>query len=109
MAKLSNFADAMASPATHVFRAGLGYVDQGCAPAVKRPPSPDFPSGRCSPAGGTATGTQHTLIPPTGGTPMVFTWVGASRTWMPVALGGRRLGFTDDYLSQAGWTYSGPV
>ncbi len=99
--------DTLQRPDAHQFIAGYGYFRHDKPPLAV---PGKHPHDRCSPMLATPDGTIHLLMPPGGKTPIEFRWMKARRVW--VVLGGavmkaKRLGFTDAYLSRAGWTYLG--
>lgn len=89
----------------HVFLAGKGYVEIGELKIAR----PVAEKALCSPPPGTPNLTPHFLNPPTGGALIEFKWLANAQAWFRHPGGGHRLAFAADYLSQAGWTYSGPV
>ena len=103
----SNYGDALRDPAAHIFKPGLGYMNLGRMQSL---PSHREPPDGCTPPPSTIDSTWHFLQPPNGGPPMNFRWFANQKTWF--RRGGakaRRLGFTAEYLSRAGWTYKGPA
>jgi len=95
---------AMAAPTAHRFGSGAGYTHCPPLPKLKVDLAP---AGRASPPAGTADSSRHLLMVPGGGKDVPFTWVARQGAWMRP--GGWRMAFAADYLSRAGWTYSGPV
>lgn len=95
--------------ATHSFVPKQGYVDHGAAPLGN---PGNHPSTSCSAPTGAAHDSLHWLQPPGNHPPMKFRWVPAQRVWAVTGAGrlqAHRLGYTDTYLSRAGWSYIGPA
>lgn len=89
------------SPTTHAFVPGVGYIEFA-SPPVANPGS--APAHLANPPKGTPDGSYHFLIVPGGGRRLVFRWT-SGHAWSRA--GGKRLAFTADYLSRAGWVYQG--
>ena len=103
---------AHASPTTHAFRRGVGYLEY--APndeLLKRRRDLALHAGphgeaACDPPANTPTGSQHLLKPPGGHAPMVCSFVSRpAAAWMPLHRDGKRLAFTAAYLASHGWKY----
>jgi hypothetical protein len=95
--------------ATHSFIPKQGYIEHGNAPLAK--PGP-HPHDRCAPPQGAPFGSEHYLQPPGKHPPRKFRWIANQRVWAVTGadrMRAHRLGFSDTYLSRAGWTYLKPA
>lgn len=101
-ARRSTGAQAHASPTTHVFRPGHGYIEFAAHMALKHGP---VRGGNCRPPEGTAAHSRHLLKPPGGHAPLACAWIAAQQAWMPLHRDGKRMAFTADYLASHGWQY----
>ena len=92
-------AAALADPTMHALVPEVGYVRA-------RGPLPPGPvrGASCAAPGKPEDGSRHLLQPPGPLEPLFATWSAAAGAWLFV--GGRRLGFTPEYLASHGWTYS---
>ena len=90
-------AQALRDPANHIFRPGTGHLR-----AAKPLPMGALKGTTCA-ADAPKDGTRHLLQPPYDHESLFATWHAASGCWLFV--GGRRLGFTPDYLASHGWSY----
>ena len=96
-------ATALASPTTHRFVPGAGYLR--CSP-LPRPKMGADSVGRADPPVDVKDGSVHMLVSP--GAPVLeFVWMARHRAW--ARPGGWRMAFTADYLSRAGWVYKPAV
>lgn len=95
---------AEASPAEHQFVPGGGYVYHGREPPIPTPAARRKP---CDPPEGTKAGSLHILKRLPAGEETTMRWGGG--VWRPIVvqqqIHARRMGFTPDFLSRAGWTY----
>lgn len=99
--------DAMKQPTQHQFVPGFGYVAHGTAPELPRGANG---TKNCEPLPGTKNGSRHLLRPPTGTSPMVFTWIAAEHAWASARPEkGNRLAWTAAHMTRAGWEYVGPA
>lgn len=96
---------ALSAKTRHKFSPGLGYIE---FEPHEDPPHGAHPLSRCSPPPNAADRSIHLLLPPGGASPMAFRWVAAEKGWevIPDPSRGKRMAFTDAYLSSHGWTYA---
>lgn len=102
---------AHASPTTHAFKYGVGYLEY--APnndLLRSAPHLAMKHGQhrdrsCMPPDNTPAGSKHLLKPP-GATPIECTYLPRDQAWMPpLHRPGKRMAFTADYLASHGWKY----
>jgi hypothetical protein len=100
--------DALRRPDVYSFVPGKGYFQHDKQPMAVPGKGP---VDRCSPPNGTQDGTIHLLKSPGSDKSFTFRWMQARRVWVVTSgavMKAHRLGFTDIYLSRAGWIYVGP-
>jgi hypothetical protein len=99
--------DALRRPEAHSFIPGKGYFQHNKPPLTVPGKGP---TDRCSPPMTAQSGTIHLLKPPGSDRTIAFRWISTRRVWLVLSgaiTKALRLGFTDIYLSRAGWTYVG--
>jgi len=89
---------AMKDPANFAFIPDIGY-----ARPTKPLPKGPVKDGNCAAPFPPEDGSRHLIKPPGNHEALFATWHAKSGVWLFV--GGRRLGFTPDYLASHGWTY----
>ncbi len=99
---LATRAEAMRNPKAHTFKPKIGYLKPG-EPTRLGPARKDA----CAPPVGTPNNSWHTLQPP-GGAPLIaFQWKLQANCWYRLDTKSNRLGYSPQYLSSYGWSYSG--
>lgn len=116
----SSHTQAKADPAAHHMSRGQGYLRLGklannLAEATTKEHlaalagSPHAP-GQCEPPVGVVNGSWHTLIPRgVKESGINFQWNARLQLWARPDPKSRRMGYSPEYLSRAGWTYGHPA